>query len=166
MQISESEQSLESHPLDVVEQMASLNEWSFERADDDELSISVSGGWTDYHIAFTWLREMEALHLGCAFDIKVSERRRPELLNLIALINEQLWVGHFGLWDKDGVVIYRHSLLLTGGAQPNRDQCEAALRAAIEACERYYQAFQFVIWAGRGAREAMESAQFETVGEA
>ena len=122
MQISESEQSLESHPLDVVEQMASLNEWSFERADDDELSISVSGGWSDYHIAFTWLREMEALHLGCAFDIKVSERRRPELLNLIALINEQLWVGHFGLWDKDGVVIYRHSLLLTGGAQPNRDQ--------------------------------------------
>ena len=166
MQISESEQSLESHPLDVVEQMASLNEWSFERADDDELSISVSGGWSDYHIAFTWLREMEALHLGCAFDIKVSERRRPELLNLIALINEQLWVGHFGLWDKDGVVIYRHSLLLTGGAQPNRDQCEAALRAAIEACERYYQAFQFVIWAGRGAREAMESALFENVGEA
>jgi len=166
MQISESEPSLESHPLDVVEQMASLNEWSFERADDDELSISVSGGWSDYHIAFTWLREMEALHLGCAFDIKVSERRRPELLNLIALINEQLWVGHFGLWDKDGVVIYRHSLLLTGGAQPNRDQCEAALRAAIEACERYYQAFQFVIWAGRGAREAMDSALFETVGEA
>ena len=75
-------------------------------------------------------------------------------------------MGHFGLWDKDGVVIYRHSLLLTGGAQPNRDQCEAALRAAIEACERYYQAFQFVIWAGRGAREAMDSALFETVGEA
>lgn len=166
MQIFESEPMQDSHPLDVVEQMASLNDWAFDRADDDELSISVTGGWADYHIAFTWLREMEALHLGCAFDIKVSERRRPELLNLIALINEQLWVGHFGLWDQDGVVIYRHSLLATGGAQPNRDQCEAALRAAIEACERYYQAFQFVIWAGRNAREAMEAALFETVGEA
>ena len=166
MLIHESEEALESHPLDVVEQMAALNEWSFDRADDDELSISVTGGWSDYHIAFTWLREMEALHLGCAFDIKVSDRRRTELLKLIGLINEQLWVGHFGLWDKDGVVIYRHAILLSGGAQPNRDQCEAALRAGIEACERYYQAFQFVIWAGRGAREAMEAALFETSGEA
>ena len=166
MLIHESEEALDSHPLDVVEQMAALNEWSFDRADDDELSISVTGGWSDYHIAFTWLREMEALHLGCAFDIKVSERRRPELLKLIGLINEQLWVGHFGLWEKDGVVIYRHAILLSGGAQPNRDQCEAALRAGIEACERYYQAFQFVIWAGRNAREAMEAALFETSGEA
>ncbi len=166
MQISESEQRVESHPLDVVERMAALNEWSFDRADDDELSISVSGGWADYHIAFTWLEEMEALHLGCAFDIKVSERRRPELLNLIALINEQLWVGHFGLWDRDGVMIFRHAILLTGGTQPNREQCEAALKAAIEACERYYQAVQFVIWAGRSAREALDSALFETVGEA
>ena len=166
MQISESEQRVESHPLDVVERMEALNEWSFDRADDDELSISVSGGWADYHIAFTWLEEMEALHLGCAFDIKVSERRRPELLNLIALINEQLWVGHFGLWDRDGVMIFRHAILLTGGTQPNREQCEAALKAAIEACERYYQAVQFVIWAGRSAREALDSALFETVGEA
>jgi hypothetical protein len=149
MQIYESERTHDSHPLDIVEQMASLNQWSFDREDDDELSISVSGGWADYQIAFTWLKEMEALHLGCAFDIKVSDRRRGELLNLIALINEQLWVGHFGMWDKDGVVIYRHSLL-----------------SGIEACERYYQAFQFVIWAGRSAREAMESALFETSGEA
>ncbi len=166
MQIFETEQSHAANPLDVVEQMACLNEWTFDRADDDELSISVAGGWTDYHVAFTWLPEMEALHLGCAFDIKVGERRRPELINLISLINEQLWVGHFGLWDKDGVAIYRHSMLLTGGAQPNREQCEAALRAAIDACERYYQAFQFVIWAGRSAREAMEAALFETAGEA
>jgi len=166
MQIYGIEAAPEAHPLDVVEQLASVNQWSFDRADDDELSISVSGGWSDYHIAFTWLREMEALHLGCAFDIKVSDRRRPELLNLISLINEQLWVGHFGLWEKDGVVIFRHAMLLSGGAKPSRDQCEAALRAALEACERYYQSFQFVIWAGRNAREALEAALFETSGEA
>jgi hypothetical protein len=166
MQISEQEQRVEAHPLDIVERMAALNEWSFERADDDELSISVSGGWADYHIAFSWLEDLEALHLGCAFDVKVAERRRPELLNLIALINEQLWVGHFGLWERDGVMIYRHAILLTGGVLPSPEQCEAVLKAGIEACERYYQAVQFVIWAGRSARDALDAALFETVGEA
>ena len=41
-----------------------------------------------------------------------------------------------------------------------------AFSAAIAACERYYQAFQFVIWAGRSAREALDAALFETAGEA
>ena len=52
------------HPVDVVERLAAINEWSFDREDEDEISISVAGGWTDYHVAFTWLSDMEALHGG------------------------------------------------------------------------------------------------------
>ena len=40
------------------------------------------------------------------------------------------------------------------------------LKVAVDACERYYQAFQFVIWAGRSAREALDGVLFETEGEA
>ena len=42
----------------------------------------------------------------------------------------------------------------------------AALGCALDACERYFPAFQIVVWAGKSAREAMESAMFETSGEA
>ena len=166
MSITEAESRRTANPVDVVEHMASLNHWSFDREDDDEISISVAGGWTDYHVAFTWLPDLEAMHVGCAFDIKFNDRRRTEILNLIAIMNEQLWVGHFGLWERESVVIFRHALLLAGGAEPSRQQCEAILQAAIAACERYYQAFQFVIWAGRSAREALDAALFETAGEA
>ena len=31
-----------------------------------------------------------------------------------------------------------------------------SLKAALEACERYYQAFQFVVWAGKAAQEALK----------
>ncbi len=166
MSMLETEARRSANPVDVVEQMASLNHWSFDREADDEISISVTGGWTDYHVAFTWLPDLEALHVGCAFDIKFNDRRRAEILNLISIVNEQLWVGHFGLWEKEGVVIFRHAMLLAGGAEASRSQCEAVLQAAITACERYYQAFQFVIWAGRNAREALDAALFETAGEA
>jgi len=40
------------------------------------------------------------------------------------------------------------------------------LKVAVDACGRYFQAFQFVIWAGRTAREALASVLFETEGEA
>ena len=57
-------------------------------------------------------------------------------------------------------------MLLSGGAEPTEEQAIALIKAAVEACERYYQAFQFVVWAGKTAKEGMEGAILETVGEA
>jgi hypothetical protein len=154
------------HPVDLIERIAAHNEWAFDRDEEDEISIAVSGTWTDYNIAFTWLPEIEALHVACAFDLKVPPARRVDTLTLISLINEQLWIGHFDVWPKDGVIMFRHALLLTGGVDLNPTQCEAALSNAVVACERYYQAFQFVVWAGKTGRDALDTAMIETKGEA
>ena len=85
---------------------------------------------------------------------------------LISLINEQMWVGHFDLWSQDGLVMYRHALVLAGGVEASSRQCEALLGTALDACERYFPAFQFVVWAGKTAREAIDAAMFDTAGEA
>ena len=49
MSLSQIQADRLEHPVDVVESLASLNEWSFDREDEDEISISVEGGWTSYH---------------------------------------------------------------------------------------------------------------------
>ena len=154
------------NPLDVVEHLAAVNDWSFERSSDDEITILVTGKWTDYQLSYTWMHDIEALHLACAFDLKVPERRRGEVQALISLINEQMWVGHFDLWSKDGMVMFRHALVLAGGVEASGKQCEALLGTALDACERHFAAFQFVVWAGKAAREALDAAMFETSGEA
>jgi hypothetical protein len=156
----------QSHPVDVIEHIAALNDWTFERAGDDEITISVTGGWSDYHVSFSWMEEKEAIHLACAFDLKVPEPRIVEVMRLLTMVNEQMWIGHFDLWGSEGVVMYRQTLLLSGGAEANSQQVESLLSTAIESCERYYQAFQFVVWAGKSAGEALDSVLFETAGEA
>ena len=45
-------------------------------------------------------------------------------------------------------------------------QCEVMVESALHACERYYPAFQFVVWAGKSAQQAMDAAMFDTAGEA
>jgi hypothetical protein len=155
-----------ANPLEVVERIATTHQWSFERAGDEELTIVVRGKWTDYQVSFTWMFDIEALHLASAFELKVPERSHAEVERLIALINAQMWVGHFDLWSKDGLVMFRHSLVLAGGVEASGRQCEVLLSAALDACERFYPAFQFVVWAGEGAREALEAAMFETAGQA
>ena len=116
-----------TNPLDVVERIAAINDWSFERAGDDEITMLVGGKWTDYQVSFTWMHDIEALHLACAFDLKVPERRRDEVQKLIALVNEQMWIGHFDLWTQDGMVMFRHALVLAGGVEATSQQCQALL---------------------------------------
>jgi len=165
MALIESAHDNRGSPLDVVEHMAAGNNWPFERAGEDEIGLVVTGRWTNYQVSFTWMNEIETLHLACAFDMKVPEPRLADVQKLIGLINEQMWIGHFDVWTQNGVVMFRHALVLAGVAASGR-QCEAVLASALDSCERYFPAFQFVIWAGKSAREAMESAMFETTGEA
>ena len=159
-------EQLRTNPLDVVERIAASNDWAFERAGEDEITMVVGGRWSDYQISFTWLGDIEALHLACAFDMKVPERRRDEVQRLTSLVNEQMWIGHFDLWTQDGLIMFRHALVLAGGAEAGNQQCQALLSSALEACEGYFPAYQFVVWAGKPARQALDAAMFETSGEA
>jgi hypothetical protein len=166
MALIETTRDQRSSPLDVVEHMAAGNNWPFERAGEDEIGLVVTGRWTNYQVSFTWMNEIETLHLACAFDMKVPQPRLADVQKLIALINEQMWIGHFDVWTQNGVIMFRHALVLAGGVIASDRQCEAVLASALDSCERYFPAFQFVIWAGKSAREAMDSAMFETTGEA
>lgn len=166
MSLIEIGQNPSANPLDVIEQMATSHSWAFERDTDDEVTLFVSGRFTEYHLSFTWMNDLEALHLACAFDLKAPTRCRSELLELVSMVNEQLWIGHFDFWNRDGLIMFRQALMLSGVRMASDTQCEALLATAVTACERYYPAFQFVTWAGKTAREALDAALFETSGEA
>ena len=67
-------------------------------------------------------------------------------------VNARLWIGHFDLWPDDGSVVFRHAMIFPD-AGVSAAQCEALLNLAVEACEHYYPAFQFVLWGGKTARK-------------
>lgn len=166
MTLMEMEIERQSNPVDMIEFVAANNDWAFERSGEHELAMTVKGYWADYHASFSWMEEFEAVHLACAFDLKVPDARVNEVIRLLSNVNGQVLMGHFDLWRAEDVVIFRHSLLLAGGAEPTNRQVEVLLSSAIESCEAYYQAFQLVVWSGADAKTAMEAAMFETVGEA
>ncbi|MEM8551526.1 MAG: YbjN domain-containing protein [Pseudomonadota bacterium] len=158
--------TITANPIDRIEEVANGNDWTYERAGDDEITISIAGRWSAYHVAFTHMDEFDSLHIAVAFDLKVTEPRQTEVVRLLALVNERMWMGHFDLWSKEGVVIFRHTQLLGGVEIPAQDHVQALLSHAVETCDSHYQAFQFVVWAGKSAQEALDGALFETLGEA
>lgn len=154
------------NPLDRVEKLAESRRWPMDRTSDDEVVMVVQGGWCNLQLSLYWRDDLEALQFTCTYDLKVPDLRQTEVLRLLSLINAQLLHGHFDFWAHEGTIIFRHSLILAGGAIANDAQCDALIRAGLDACQRFYPALQFVIWANQPAESALENALLETQGEA
>jgi hypothetical protein len=154
------------NPLDIVEEIVAANQWPFDRTSEDELVVEITGKWCDYRLYFMWRDDLSALHFTCAFDVRVPDTRRREVHDLLALINEKLWLGHFDVSLEEGMPMFRHTVPLRGLSGASVEQLEDLVDSAFTECERFYPAFQFVIWGGTSANEAIAAALFETVGEA
>ena len=93
--------------------------------------------------------------------------RLPAKTNaLLAMANEKLWLGHFDLWSEENLPVFRHALMLRDGVGVSTELLEDLVDIAVTECERFYPAFQFVIWGGKPAAEALAAAMLETEGEA
>ncbi len=163
---SHSSRSGDYHPLDVIERIVDDNDWSSDRRNDKEIAVQAPGRWCDYNLYFAWNDDADAVHFTCAFDMRVPIERRRHVYELLALINEKLWLGHFAIWEDEGLPMFRHALPLRGSRGPSPEQVEDILETAIMECERFYPAFQYTIWGGKSASDAIAAALIETLGEA
>ncbi len=155
-----------ANPLDMMEQIVSANEWAFDRRSESEMAAEAPGRWCDYGLFFNWSHQISVMHFTCAFDMKVPEKHRAALYELLTLANEKLWLGHFGLESNDGMPVFRHAVLLRGAAGASAESLEDLVDIALTECERFYPAFQFVLWGGKSPADALAAAMLDCVGEA
>lgn len=153
-------------PLEAVECVAAAASYDIERVDDAELHLSVPGLWRDSGLWFTWRPELSTLQMGAPLDLKVPALRVLEAARLVALVNERLWIGHFDLWSDDLALLYRNSVILPETGALDRAQAKALIAAAGEAIDRFFPAFNYFVWGGKSAEDALEASMFETAGNA
>ncbi len=166
MAILDLQQELETDPpLDLVEQVVRTQGWNFRRVHDDEMAAEYRGKWCDYSLHFAWSNEVSAFHFTCAFDVRIPDPKKEDVNQLLALANDKLWLGHFGIWQDEGLPMYRHALPLRS-SKLSAEQIEDLLDISLSECERFYPAFQYVVWGGKPPADALEAAIINPIGEA
>ena len=153
-------------PLDVVEHVLNAENLPFDRTDDGDLAFALAGDWKDYELWFAWRPEGDCLQLCCALDLRVMKTRRAAAYELVSMINQRTWLGHFEIWPHEGEIVFPHSLPLPHSERPTLAQAASMIDAAIEAADRYYPAFDFMVRGSKKAQEAIDACLFETVGTA
>jgi len=163
-----SEQYLEEdiHPIDIVEHLAEHHDWDFDRIADDQIAMAVEGQWRTYSITLAWSGYDETLRLICTFEMEPPADKLPQLYEGLNAVNDQCWAGAFSYWAEQQLMVYRYGLVLAGGNVASPEQIDTLITAAVLSAERYYPAFQLMVYSDKTPREALQVAIAEAYGRA
>lgn len=153
-------------PVEMLVQLFEARGWPCDFISEDEISGEIQGSWANYQVRAIWRAEDRVLQLLCLPDVRVPQTKRREMFELLALVNEQLWLGHFDIWSNGGVLLYRHGMMLGDDGLLSLGQAQAVVEAAVSECDRFYPAFQFVLWGDKSPADALASALVDPAGEA
>ena len=153
-------------PVEMLVQLFEARGWPCDFISEDEISGEIQGSWANYQVRAIWRAEDRVLQLLCLPDVRVPQTKRREMFELLALVNEQLWLGHFDIWSNGGVLLYRHGMMLGDDGLLSLGQAQAIVEAAVSECDRFYPAFQFVLWGDKSPADALDSALVDPAGEA
>ena len=119
-----------------------------------------------YSITLAWSAQDETLRLICTFDMDPPEGRKPALFDVLNRTNDMCWAGAFSFWEEQKLMVWRYGLVLTGGQGASAEQIDTMIRAAVLSSERFYPAFQLVVWGEEAPERAMDVAMTEAYGRA
>jgi len=166
MALSEQFMQEDLHPIDIVEHLAERHDWDFDRIADDQIAMAVEGQWRTYSITLAWSGYDETLRMVCTFEMEPPEDKLPALYHLLNDVNDQLWAGAFTYWAEQKLMVYRYGLLMSGGQEVSPEQIDTLINAAVLSAERFYPAFQLVVWGDRHPHDAIQVAIAEAYGRA
>ena len=159
-------ENLPLNPIDIVEEVIYEKKWSFSRADEYELVADISSKWCQYRLYFTWSENIRAISFTITFDLKFPQNKIIKAYELIGLINEKLWLGHFDITSKNGIPAFRHTILSNAESDFLHKKLENLVDIAIYECEKYYPSFQQVLFDEIEPSESLLFTNFEVLGSA
>ena len=152
--------------IDIIEDVIHQKKWNFSRSADHELVAEISSNWSAYRLYFNWSENINALSLSITFDIKFPETKLVKAYELLGLINENLWIGHFDITSRNGIPAFRHTILSSSETEILHKKFEDLVDIGIYECEKFYPSFQQILFDDISPKEAVDISKFEIIGRA
>jgi hypothetical protein len=161
----------QSNPIDMIEDIIFQENWTHERISLQELIICIRGQWGEYHANIIWDQDSDILQTSIGFNLGIPQQQfskyiNSELKNLIFKVNEQMQIGHFEIWHEEHMIVWRSGQVLSKKNKHEPSDFERLIELALNDCNRFYPAFQYVLWGNTTAEDAFKIALFDTIGSA
>ena len=154
------------NPIDTLENIFNQQAFELDRRNINEVVIEIEGKWNNMLLFFAWEENMRCLHMSCLMDIESKIEDRSKIFELLALVNEDLWVGHFSYWAEQNMPVFKHSMIVTDTESEFEGKVSQLIDIAVKECERMYPIFNVVLTKGMNPKQALYPLEFETIGRA
>lgn len=159
--------ALNFNPIDIVEDIFTAKSYELERRSAEEVAIEVQGKWNNMLLFFSWEENLRCLHLSCLMNIETTIEDRSKVFELMALVNEELWLGHFSYWTEQNMPVFKHAILLDDDDFSHiESKIAQVIEIAIKECERMYPIFNVVLTKGMDPKQALYPLSMTTLGNA
>lgn len=154
--------------LDLVEELAENRKWTCVREDDTFLTLTVnSQNNAKYDICMEWQDEFSSLLFACSLPLEITDANYEAAARTLEQINQNLWLGHFDLSNKNKHPTFRYTFLFrliptTIGVEMIADVVDVA----VAECNRFHSTFEMLQNGDIRLQDNLTAAVFETVGEA
>ena len=159
-------ENIHLNPIDIVEDVIYQKNWNFSRADEHELVAEISSNWCQYRLYFNWSEKIRAMSFTVTFDLCFPKTKITSAYELLGLINETLWVGHFDITSKNGIPAYRNTVISLSDNDLQHKKLEDLVDIGIYECEKYYPSFQKVLFENVPPNESLKLINFDVIGRA
>lgn len=143
------------NPIDTVENIFHHKALEFERRAANEVVVEVEGKWNNMLLFFAWEEHLRCLHISCLMNINSQIKDCGKIFELLALINENLWLGHFSFWSEHQMPIFKHSVIVQPEEKDFEGRLNQIIAIAVNECEHMYPVFNAVMTQNISPRQAL-----------
>ena len=152
------------NPLDELEDLISGQGFSYLRF-EDEIIVRYPKILENLQSLWVWDKTHNSFEVSASSLLKIPKSKKQDIFELLALINEHLWVGHFDLSDEE-CPTFRHVNLVGDSSSSIPAIVEDMFAIVLYEYQRFKPAFDYVIKHHKSPQEAIKLALIEPQGEA
>ena len=156
----------ETHPIDALELISHEESWEFVRDDDNEIIITIDGGWKKYTVTAVWNVSRNLFKTSCTFEMMPPRKKLVKLYETINLVNISDIDGSFTYDSVEQLMNYNTNILLSDELIISNTELRDWLKSSTETAEKFYPAFQKSCWGEVMPKDAMSAAFGEIAGHA
>ena len=156
----------ETHPIDALELIAREENWEFVRDEDNEIIVTIDGGWKKYTVTAVWNASRNLFKMGCTFEMMPPRKKLVKLYETINLVNGSNVDGSFTYDSDEQLMNFSTNILFSDELIISNIELKDWVKSSIETTEKFYPTFQKSCWGEVMPKDAMSAAFGKIAGHA
>ncbi len=157
---------MDTNFIDMTEMFATRKDLSFNRIDDNEISVQLRNDESEYNLFVSLKQDSEMLCFSCDMNLSAPQKKYNKIANAVIKANEMVWVGHFDITSNGHHIVYSLTIPFISAFSVDEEIIESTVRLITDECNRFYHYFSMVINSKDLPDFAIGSLFLEAVGEA